>query len=540
MNNTNKIAHPLFSPFTLREEKEFDTIIIGSGISGMALAAMLSKDGQKVLVLERHYVAGGCTHTFKRGNYEWDVGLHYVGEVGTDTELKMIYDYICDTPIEWADMGEVYDRIYFGDEVYEFRKGSQEFIDYFSELFPLEKESIKKYVELLNLVAKSAKLFYAEKAIPEFVSKLIGKWMRHSYMKYASRTTQEVLDELFISGKLKAVLAGQFGDYGLPPSKSSFVIHATIAHHYMEGGFYPVGGSRMIFKKIAPVIQKAGGEIYVNAEVSEILVEDGKVQGVKMASGKVWKAKTVISTVGIEKTYENLLSEPVKEKFGLPEKLKGLNPSIGYFGLYVGLKETAAVLDFPKSNFWIFPPEYDHEKNLSEHAEDPQKDLPVVYISFPSAKDPDFENRHPGISTIEILTLVDYAPFRSWEGSSWKHRGQKYDQLKEKISQKLLAYLYKYLPQTKGKVDYYELSTPLTTKHFQGYQHGEMYGVEATPERFKNRFLKPRTPIKGLYLAGQDIVCAGVGGGLMSAIVCASAMRNTNYVSKIVKKAKRA
>ena len=127
----NTIAHSLFSPFKLRYEQEFDTIIIGSGISGLALAAILSKDGQKVLVLERHYVAGGCTHTFKCGNYEWDVGLHYVGEVGTDTELKMMYDYICDTPIEWADMGEVYDRTYFGDEVFEFRKGVNEFIDYF-------------------------------------------------------------------------------------------------------------------------------------------------------------------------------------------------------------------------------------------------------------------------------------------------------------------------------------------------------------------------------------------------------------------------
>lgn len=536
----NKIAHSVLTPFKLRHEEEFNTIIIGSGISGLALAAMLSKEGQKVLVLERHYVAGGCTHTFKRAHYEWDVGLHYVGEVGTDTELKMIYDYICDTPIEWADMGEVYDRIFFGNETFEFRKGSQEFINYFSNLFPSEKKGITDYVTLLNHVAKSAQLFYAEKAIPTFASNLVGGWMRHAYMKYANKTTQEVLDELFSDDKLKAILAGQYGDYGLTPSKSSFVIHATVAHHYMEGGFYPVGGSRVIFEKIAPVIKKAGGEIFVNAEVKEIQIENGKAVGVIMADGKIWKAKTIISTTGIQNTYQKLLPNHIQEEFGLKEKMKGLKPSLAHFGLYLGFKETATALDFPKSNFWIFPEEYDHDKNLTEHIAGTKKDLPVVYISFPSAKDPDFENRHPGTSTIEIVTLVNYEPFKIWEGSEWKHRGQAYDKLKEKISQQLLEYLYKYVPQTKGKVDFYELSTPLSTKHFQGYQHGEMYGVEATAEHFKNRSLKPRTPIKNLFLAGQDIVCAGIGGAVMSAVICASAMKNTNYVAKIAKEAKKA
>jgi len=534
------MEHPLLGAFKLRYEEEYDTIIIGSGMSGLALAAILSKDGQKVLVLERHYVAGGCTHTFKRGNYVWDVGLHYVGEVGTNTELKMIYDYICDTPIEWEDMGEVYDKIYFGDEIFEFRKGTNEFIKYFSGLFPKEKKNIEKYVALLGQVAKSAKMYYAEKAIPEFIGKLIGKWMRNAYMKYASRTTKEVLDELFTDKKLKGILAAQFGDYGLVPSKSSFVMHATVAHHYMEGGFYPVGGSRVIYEKIAPVIKKAGGEIFVHAEVEEILVENGKAVGVKTASGKIWNANTIISTVGPEKTYTKLLREDTQEKYDLQEKIKGMNPSLSYVGLYIGIKQTAEELQLPKSNFWIFPDEYDHDKNFTNHENGSKSDLPVVYISFPSAKDPEFSQRHPGISTIEVITIVDMESFEKWGDTEWKHRGEKYNALKEKISKQLLEYLYHYVPQTKGKVDYYELSTPLTIQHFQGYLNGEMYGIEFTPERFKNRSLKPRTPIKNLYLAGQDIVCAGIGGAVMSAIICASAMKNTNYASKIAKLSKRA
>ena len=61
---------------------DYDVIIIGSGMSGLTSAAILAKEGKKVLVLERHYTAGGFTHVFKRPGYEWDVGIHYVGEMG--------------------------------------------------------------------------------------------------------------------------------------------------------------------------------------------------------------------------------------------------------------------------------------------------------------------------------------------------------------------------------------------------------------------------------------------------------------------------
>ena len=59
----------------------YDVIIIGSGISGLSTAALLSMEGKKVLVLEKHFKIGGYTHTFKRKGFEWDVGIHYVGGV---------------------------------------------------------------------------------------------------------------------------------------------------------------------------------------------------------------------------------------------------------------------------------------------------------------------------------------------------------------------------------------------------------------------------------------------------------------------------
>lgn len=528
--------NPLYSSYSkYKSNKKFDTIIIGSGISGLAMGSILSKEGQCVLLLEQHYTPGGMTHTFKRNDYEWDVGVHYVGEVGTPTMVKKVYDYVCDTPIVWADMGAVYDVAYFGNERYEFRKGRKPFTEYFTNLFPQEKEGIEKYVALILAMEGYGNGYFAEKVVPGFVSKLIGKLMRKKYLTYALRTTKSVLDELISNDKLKAILTSQYGDMGLPPGQCSFAMHAGVTKHYLEGGYYPVGGSGVFFDKIAPVIKKHGGEILIRATVAEILTEKAKVIGVKMSDGKVIAAKTVISTVGLDVTYRHLLSPTVQKEIGISKKLEGLHNSISYCCLYLGLKHTAEELNIPKANFWIFPDKYDHDANMNDYITEKNKELPVVYVSFPGAKDPDFQNRYPGRCTIEIITLVNYDRFKPWEHEKWRHRGLAYEEVKQKLSNELLAYLYKYLPQTKDKIDFQELSTPLTARHFGGHPLGELYGLNHDTERFNNQMLKPETPIKGLYLAGQDIVTAGVAGGLMSSVICISHMKKTNYLKKIMK-----
>ena len=97
----------------------YDAIIIGSGMGSLTTAAILAKEGQKVLVLEKHYTSGGFTHVFKRKGYEWDVGIHYIGEVNRPKSvLKNLFDYVSDSKLKWADMGEVYDTIIIGEKKY--------------------------------------------------------------------------------------------------------------------------------------------------------------------------------------------------------------------------------------------------------------------------------------------------------------------------------------------------------------------------------------------------------------------------------------
>lgn len=511
----------------------YDTILIGSGMGCLAAGACLSKEGQRVLILERHYTAGGYTHVFKRRGYEWDVGIHYIGEVNREHGvLRKLFDYITDGELKWADMGDVYDRIVIGDKTYDFKKGVDNYKDQLKAYFPAEEKVIDGYVDLVFQVSKASRKYFAEKAMPKGVQAIMGGQMRKPYLKYATRSTLSVMNELTKNQELIKVLTGQYGDYGLPPSKSSFAMHASISKHYFHGGCFPIGGSSRIVETIDPIIESAGGTILTNADVKQVCFEDGKAVGVEMADGKVFKANKIVSGTGFVNTYTKLISSDVIAKRRIDTQLKKVTPSAAHVCLYIGLSGSPEELKLPKANYWVYPDDLDHDACVERYEKDFNSPFPVVYISFPAAKDPSWSDRYPGKSTIDIITVMPFEIFKRWDETRWKKRGDDYEQLKEKFAQRLLSTLYHLEPQLEGKVDHYELSTPVTTKHFMNYEHGELYGIDHNPERYENRFLQPRTPIKNFYLTGQDVVTAGVAGALFAGFLTASAMTGKNQVEK--------
>lgn len=515
----------------------YDAIVIGSGIGGLCTAALLSKLGKKVLVLERHYVAGGFTHTYYRKGYEWDVGVHYIGEVHRKNSiLRKVFDCITDEKLEWAEMPEVYDKIFFPDTSYELVAGTQNFRNKLCEYFPEEQKAIDQYLELVFALASSAKNYFSAKALPPLISTLASPFLTSKFLKLAQKTTLEVLSSLTQNPKLIGLLTAQYGDYGLPPSQSSFAIHAMVVKHYLEGAAYPVGGSGKIAETILPIIESSGGNILVRAEVKQVLIEKGKAVGVQLQSGDKLRAPCMISDTGFTQTVTRLLSKEISEKLGLWNKLQKVKPSTGHLCVYLGLQESSETLKLPKSNYWIYPT-YDHDQNLKKYLQDPlHTPPPVTYISFPSSKDPTWGQRFPGKSTIEIIGVAPFEWFEKWNGTAWNKRGEDYKAYKEKLAAPLLEKLYEHLPQVKDKIDHLEISTPLSTQHFCNYEKGEIYGLDHTPERFTYSWLRPHTAIPNFYLTGQDIVSDGVGGALMAGVLTASAISKRNLVSDILKK----
>ena len=520
-------------------EGPFDTIVIGSGMGGLTAAALLAKHGaQRVLVLERHYTAGGFTHVFRRPDYEWDVGVHYIGRVNDPrSDVRAAFDHVTEGRLQWNPMPDVYDRIQIAGRNYDFPTGTERFRARMKEYFPEEGAAIDKYLAAVHAAVLSSGLYFAEKAIPGGLARLIGPLMRSQFLRHAGTTTSQVLNQITSNQELIAVLTGQWGDYALPPSQSSFAIHAMIAHHYFEGAGYPVGGASEIAAAIAPIIERAGGQILVSAEVSEILM-DGKrgAIGVRMADGKEFRARTVVSDAGAWNTFARLLPGDLTARLGLLEEIKSISPSLSHLCLYAGVQRAEGEPDFDATNLWIYQGR-DHDANLARFMDHPNAPFPVLFISFPSAKDPTFESRYPGRSTIEVVAPVPYRWFARWADTRWKRRGADYDEFKQEMSDRLLDELKYHVPASRGKVDYSEVSTPLSTRHFANYQTGEIYGLSAVPARFRIRALGARTPIRNLYLTGQDASVAGVTGALFGGMITASVLLKRNLMRIVTRPA---
>lgn len=507
-----------------KADSHYDVIVIGSGIGGLCNAALLSKLGKKVCVLEQHYTAGGYTHAYEREGYEWDVGVHYIGEVHKPwTKLRRIFDVISDGQLKWAEMDPLYDQIFIGENSYGFYAGREEFVKGLKESFPQEAKAIDTYVDMIYEVSKKVPKFFAGQAMPKLAGDMYNRFRDRLVPDFFSKTAYEVLSELTHDQEFIAVLCGQWGDYGLPPKKISFMMHAMIAKHYINGGAYPVGGSQQIAETIIPVIQQSGGEVFTYAGVEEVLVKNNTAYGVRLVKGYEITADAVVSCAGLVPTIERLLPSDVVQQHGYDKALNKLEVSSSHLCIYAGFKGTAEELNIPKKNLWIYP-SANHDDNVEAFHSDKNAPIPLIYISFPSAKDPSWNERHPGKSTVEIVTICNSEWFEQWKGSTWNKRGDEYLALKQQFQDRMLDTLFKHMPQLREKLDYVELSTPLSTQWFQWNDRGEILGLDHTVDRFQQSWIHPKTKIKNFYLTGSDVVTAGVGGALMGGVMTTAAM----------------
>ncbi len=154
-------------------------------------------------------------------------------------------------------------------------------------------------------------------------------------------------------------------------------------------------------------------------------------------------------------------------------------------------------------------------------------------MSFASSKDPTWDDNHPGTATMEVIVPSGFEHYRKWSNEPWKNRGEEYENYKQMLSTRIIEGVYKHCPHLKNQISYHELSTPLSTKNMAHYTFGELYGIDHNPSRFRQKWLKPKTPIKNLYLTGQDILTVGLAGALASGVLTSSVLIKKNLFKKI-------
>ena len=488
----------------------------------MSCAAALSKLGKKVLILEQHYVAGGFTHEFSRKGYSWDVGVHCLGEMDAHRLPARILAWLSNNKIEMTSLGKVYERFSFPDNfTVEYPDSQRNFQENLNKMFPDEVEAIEKYFTMVKEASKSARSYFAMKALPGWLDKTLSTVVETGKTKWWSKTTAEVLGQITNNKKLKAALCAIWGYYGAAPSESSFAIHALVVRHFWNGGFYPKGGSSSIAEHLLSTVRESGGETVVRASVQEVIVKNNKAIGVRMENGAEFFAKKIISAAGVRNTVTRLLPNEQKQKSWV-QNLGNLKQSPCHLCLYLGYKGNIKEAGASQANQWLFS-----SLDMENTHWDPRiKDsyAPVLYMSFPSLKDPDYDPGTDLKHTGEVVTFVPWESFKPWFGSQRGKRSDDYIDFKRSIEQRLLEQMQKYNPKLMDLLDYHELSTPLSTDHYTKSPEGGIYGLEATPRRFLASDLRAKAGIKNLYMTGGDVASLGVIGAMMGGVITASSL----------------
>ncbi len=509
------------------KENAYDAIVIGSGMGGLATASLLAQVGKKrVLVLERHFKLGGFTHSFRRKKFEWDVGVHYVGEMQDGSMTRRLMDLVTRRGVKWHKMGSPYERFVFNEGSFEVPDGQDAFKKKLIERFPDERENIDQY---FRDVVK-AQSWVARWFVSKVYSNPVSSLLKLGGAKLAGGTTAEYLAR-FNNPLIRAFLAAQWPDYGSPPQESAFGLHATVTADFFNGGYYPMGGAGQIAIHAEQAIAAFGGKCLVNHPVKQILTRNNAAFGVTVehkGQELTFTAPMIISNAGVVTTFGKLVPNEVCEieRAQIARLKRGVSATV----LFVGLNDDPRKHGFDSANYWIYN-QLDHDVNNRVGKGEPGQ-VDGAFVSFGSLRNP---GQHP--HTAQVISFTQRSIWDKFDGTTWMKRGDEYNQIKEGVSQEMLAFTERFMPGFRRLVDYYELSTPLTVENFTGHASGMIYGQACDPNRLFRDQWKIKTSLKNLYLTGSDVGTPGVNGALMGGVMSAAKLLGPLGLPRLMTKA---
>ena len=507
--------------------KEFDTIIIGSGAGGLSSALCLARAGQRVAVIEQHYVPGGWCHSFYIDGHRFSPGVHYIGGMDKGESTCNLYEGlgIANDLVFFRMNKDAYEHCWIGDERIDMPAGIENLSHSLTQKFPKEKKGIQKYLKLVKTVSRE--IFLIPKMNGFWDNVTIAYRTRH-LGKYGLFSLKRVIGWHIKDPLLKSVLNIQCGDHGLPPSKASFPFHCALMDHYFNGGFYPMGGGAAIVKAMTNAIKRNGGQIKTGQAVNKILLEAGeksskvsrlKAVGVELENGEIIKAKRIISNADPAATYKMVGHENLSEK--LLKKLQATRYSVTSLMFFISVDMDVREAGLDSGNIWFMPGE-DMDKiyeGLTRVSILETDEFDSLFISCSSLKDPlSFNGRH---HTIEVVTFIDYDSFKNLypEGAD---TDEAYIKIKDRLCEKLMNTFKRILPAVHKNIVHIEAGTPITNEHYINSTKGNVYGTEKGFMQTGPFSYKAKTEIENLYMCGASIMSHGVAGASYSGVKTAA------------------
>ena len=505
----------------MQKKDTFDIIIIGSGIGSLTVASLMAKvKKNKVLLLEQHSRIGGYTHSFSRKGFTWDTGLHYIGDIFDGKLTGLVFNFISGGKLHWYKTPDPFEHFVYPDFTFRMHGDEKRFRNDLLALYPEETKAIRRYFLHIKIAVLWFVVYFLCQCLPA-IFRLPLSLVTAISGKLALMTTGAYLDRYFKSPELKSLLTSQWGNYGLTPSRSSFMIHGLIVNHFMQGGYYPEGGAGEIARRILPAVTANGGQYLVNRTVTSLIIENGKAAGVEVVTSgrdgstpERYYAPVIVSGAGAYNTFTRLVPEGIPLPF--MEKCAGINTPTSCVALYIGFKDDIRKLGFTEANYWFYG-SYNHEDNSSNHTLLEGKKPASCFLSFTP---PDRETGQ--VTTATVIAFAEFRSFTSWNHQKTGKRDKEYYSLKKRISKGLIDFLEERHPGFSAMIGYHELGTPLSAQEFTASHEGGMYGLPATPQRYRQKWLTAKTPVKGLYLTGSDITSLGVVPSMLSGLVTAS------------------
>ncbi|OCA68599.1 all-trans-retinol 13,14-reductase [Chryseobacterium artocarpi] len=476
-------------------KKEYDILVIGSGLGGLVSALILAKEGLKVCILEKNNQYGGNLQTFSRDKLIFDTGVHYLGGLSKGQNLNRFFSYLeIMDELELQKMDEDgFDRISFGEDNIEYphAQGYENFVEQLIKYFPDEKENLENYCEEIQYVCSQ---------FPRY--NVVGK--DHYNEEILHLNTKRFIESVTQNKTLQSVLLGSNFLYAGDSENVPFYVHALTVNSYIQSAYKCVKGGSQISKLLIRKLRQYGAEVHKHSEVSEFIFnENNSLASVKTVSGKEYFAKQFISNIEIRSTIKFIGEERLKKSF--LNRVLSWQPVSSCFSVYLVLKPHS----FPNFNYNIY--HYSSEEQVWNAFRYKKETWPETYMlsSTQSTQYPDFSE------SLTAISYMDFDEVKQWENTfntvaNEHERGELYEQFKLEKTEKMIEALEKRIPNLRHAIKRIYTSSPLSYRDYIGGFEGNMYGYMKNSDNPLKTMVSPRTKIDNLFLTGQSVNMHGI------------------------------
>ena len=508
--------------------RDADVVVIGAGAGGLTAAAKLAAAGRHVVVVDRQGMPGGNTAAFSHQDYEFDIGLHYLGAVGAHRPgIRAFLEPLgIDLTFRRQDP-DGFDTLLFDDGEFAVPAGFDAFRSRLHERFPQERGAIDRFLDKVEAVGREL-----EQPLPRGARDALGyMWRSRDVVATARSTLGHELDRLDCSPRLRVVLCWLHGIYGVPPAQAALGMHAAAMQHYLNGAWYPEGGANAVSGALADVIARHGGELLLDVEATRILLEGGAVRGVRVAPGPAGRdldveelrAPVVVAAGDVKRTFLELLG-PDQVPARLRRRVRNFEMAAPLFAVYLVLDRDLRAEGMPNRNWSVIDcDDIDSMYAAWRHGQLPAQQW--TWITSASLKDPGNPRLcRPGQTNLQIMTGAP-ASRAFWDVGPNLERGAGYAQRKRELRDRAVRHAERAIPGLADAIAYEDAATPITLERYLGSTGGTSYGIAATPGQFGLMRPGAKTPIGGLFLAGASTRTAhGITGAMHGGAVAAKAV----------------